>query len=437
MATLAPLFRPQFFDANGDPLAGGKIYTYEAGTTTLLATYTDSTGVTPNANPIILDANGECNIWLDAEELYKIVIKDSSDVTIKTIDNVSNYAESPILLYRWGGTSGGTADALTLTPSATPTEYTTGMKFDFLASSTNTGAATVNVSSLGAKSIKSQAGAALSAGEIVTGGVYSITYNGTDFILSTVADSSITKSKLASNARDLVFQAKTANYTILYSDDVIEVDASGGAVTLTMFAASSGKKPIKVKKTDSSFNAVTIQRAGSDTIEDVNTGLTSTTLNTQGEEIEIAAKSSSAFSVLSRRIPSIWSSWTPTITNGGTTSTLTCFKRRSGDSLELQFLAIWSGAGAGARLLIDIPDSLVTDTTKTFAAGVASAAMLGVGGYTDGSTLRQLSVSLESTTQMKFSYGSNSTTLDVLGSDIANGFVWSFSVRIPIVGWNG
>jgi hypothetical protein len=43
---LSPFANPgaQFFDDNGDPLTGGKVYTYAAGTTTPLATYTTSTG---------------------------------------------------------------------------------------------------------------------------------------------------------------------------------------------------------------------------------------------------------------------------------------------------------------------------------------------------------------------------------------------------------
>ena len=48
----------QFFDNNGVILSGGKIYTYEAGTTTPLATYTSSTGNTAHTNPIVLDAAG-------------------------------------------------------------------------------------------------------------------------------------------------------------------------------------------------------------------------------------------------------------------------------------------------------------------------------------------------------------------------------------------
>jgi len=88
MAHLAPFVKQQFFDANGDPLAGGKIYTYQAGTSTPLATYTDKGGGTANTNPVVLDANGEASVWLD-DSAYKFVITDSNDVTLKTIDNVS------------------------------------------------------------------------------------------------------------------------------------------------------------------------------------------------------------------------------------------------------------------------------------------------------------------------------------------------------------
>ena len=48
----------QFFTDSGDPLSGGKLFTYAAGTTTPLTTYTSSSGSTPNTNPIILNAAG-------------------------------------------------------------------------------------------------------------------------------------------------------------------------------------------------------------------------------------------------------------------------------------------------------------------------------------------------------------------------------------------
>lgn len=82
----------QFFDNNGDPLSGGKIYTYAAGTTTPLATYTSVTGSAFLSNPIILNAAGRVptgEIWLTDGLQYKFVLKDANDATIATYDNVS------------------------------------------------------------------------------------------------------------------------------------------------------------------------------------------------------------------------------------------------------------------------------------------------------------------------------------------------------------
>lgn len=81
----------QFFDNNGNPLAGGKIYTYAAGTTTPQVTYTSATGVTAHTNPIILDAAGRVpggEIWLTDGLQYKFVIKTSDDVLIGSYDNI-------------------------------------------------------------------------------------------------------------------------------------------------------------------------------------------------------------------------------------------------------------------------------------------------------------------------------------------------------------
>ena len=90
MATtsLAPTPKLQFFDANGDPLAGGLLYTYEAGSTTPLTTYTDSTGVSANTNPIVLDSRGEANVWL-AGDIYKFALYTSVGVLIWTVDNIN------------------------------------------------------------------------------------------------------------------------------------------------------------------------------------------------------------------------------------------------------------------------------------------------------------------------------------------------------------
>lgn len=80
----------QFFDANGVPLSGGKLYAYAAGTTTLATTYTSNTGVTANSNPIILDSAGRPpqQIWLVSDQSYKFVLTTPTDVSIWSKDNI-------------------------------------------------------------------------------------------------------------------------------------------------------------------------------------------------------------------------------------------------------------------------------------------------------------------------------------------------------------
>jgi hypothetical protein len=80
----------QFFDDNGVPLAGGLIYTYQAGSSTPLVTYTTNSGNIANANPIVLDAAGRVpqEIWLLTGYSYKFVLQNANAVLIQTLDNI-------------------------------------------------------------------------------------------------------------------------------------------------------------------------------------------------------------------------------------------------------------------------------------------------------------------------------------------------------------
>ena len=82
----------QFFTNTGAVLTGGKLYTYEAGTTTPAATYTTSAGTTARTNPIVLDSAGRVpgsgEIWI-LPIAYKFILKDSNEVLIATYDNIS------------------------------------------------------------------------------------------------------------------------------------------------------------------------------------------------------------------------------------------------------------------------------------------------------------------------------------------------------------
>lgn len=79
----------QFFDDNGDPLSGGKLYTYAAGTTTPKATYTTAVGSVENTNPIILDSAGRAVLFVDGS--YKFSLYDSNDVLVRTTDNIISF----------------------------------------------------------------------------------------------------------------------------------------------------------------------------------------------------------------------------------------------------------------------------------------------------------------------------------------------------------
>jgi len=80
----------QYFDNNGVPLAGGLIYTYQAGSSTPLATYQDNAGTIANANPIVLDSAGRVpnEIWLLQGYSYKFIIQNASGTSLITLDNL-------------------------------------------------------------------------------------------------------------------------------------------------------------------------------------------------------------------------------------------------------------------------------------------------------------------------------------------------------------
>lgn len=79
-----------FLGTTGLPLSGGKIYTYQAGSSTPLATYTTNSGLIANANPIVLGTDGRTpsEIWLTYGYNYKFILQDAVGSTIATYDNL-------------------------------------------------------------------------------------------------------------------------------------------------------------------------------------------------------------------------------------------------------------------------------------------------------------------------------------------------------------
>lgn len=108
--TLTPTPLQQFIE-NGIPCAGCLLFTYQAGTTTPLATYTDSTGSTPNTNPVVLNSQGQAGIWLPSFSSYKYSLSPSGDTgntnPYWTVDNIANGALGSLGIGAGLASSGG------------------------------------------------------------------------------------------------------------------------------------------------------------------------------------------------------------------------------------------------------------------------------------------------------------------------------------------
>ena len=98
----------QFLDNNGNPLAGGKLFTYTAGSSTKQTTYSESTGSSQNANPIVLDSAGRLTseVWLTSGVNYKVILTASTDSDpptspLQTWDNLTGINDTTVTLDEW------------------------------------------------------------------------------------------------------------------------------------------------------------------------------------------------------------------------------------------------------------------------------------------------------------------------------------------------
>lgn len=100
---LSPVCNDQMLDVNGDPLSGGMVETYIAGSSTPTATYTSSAGTVQQANPIVINSLGYAPspIWLAAGVAYKFVIKDALGATLRTIDDVRGVNDASVSQSEW------------------------------------------------------------------------------------------------------------------------------------------------------------------------------------------------------------------------------------------------------------------------------------------------------------------------------------------------
>ena len=230
----------QFFDDNGSPLVGGKLYSYAAGTSTLLATYTTSAGTVANTNPIILNAGGRTpnEIWQATGILLKFVLYNSDNELIGTYDGIPSIND-PFGINSQLSSVAGT-NSITATATPTLTAYATGAIYSFIAANTNSGAATLSIDGLTATSITKNGSVALSAGDIQSGKMMLVEYDGTTFQLvnNIVYGGSITNGNIVSLTTPLGVANGGTGASTLTSNNVI----LGNGVAAVQFVApgSSG-----------------------------------------------------------------------------------------------------------------------------------------------------------------------------------------------------
>lgn len=215
--------RQKFFDNNGQPLAYGLVSTYQAGSTTPVATYTDSTAGTPNANPIVLDARGECGIWVPPNIAIKLAVTDALGNAIPgfPVDNIVNSQ----LITLYGGVDTGSTNAYLLTFTANFTSYADGILVYWIPSHNNTGASTVNINGLGVVSIINTDGTALYANQLIANQFSWMMYKGTGFVLlSSINRGGFNAQRVtsiqtfnASTVNDLIFNSANTNEGSAYN----------------------------------------------------------------------------------------------------------------------------------------------------------------------------------------------------------------------------
>lgn len=233
----------------------------------------------------------------------------------------------------------------------------------------------------------------------------------------------------ASVSNNLTVVSKTTTYTATTTDDVILCDTSGGAWTLSLFAASgnSGKRLI-IKKTTNDFTQLTIDPNSTETID----GQTTTTLDTQFETLTIVCDGTN-WRVLERFIPRVYTSYTPTTQGFGTLANQEFYWFRDGQYLEID--CKWTnGITAVSEARIGLPSGL---TSITLSQGIRQAGNFVI--LANTTTAKLIPLIESSVTYVTFGNQDGASGFTKVNG--TTGFsptsAVSFKARVLINGWKG
>lgn len=212
-------------------------------------------------------------------------------------------------------------------------------------------------------------------------------------------------------------------YTVLSTDTHIDVDTSGGPVTITVPAASSTNagQTVVIRKTTSDFNAVTLQ-----------TGV-STTLNTLNESVEINAIAAS-WAIIDRRVPAVPTSYTPTVGACGTVTVNECKYTRLGAMLLVE-ASVTCGTPTADAFTFAIPSGLTMDYAQDTIVGQFGSSYNGGG----NGGIAILVSPANSTASVYYSINNLASIFTRLNGNTFNVGSGTFTIRfmVRIAGWNG
>jgi hypothetical protein len=136
----------------------------------------------------------------------------------------------------------GSANAYILTPNPAITSYAAGQRFFIKANFTNTGAATININSLGATALTKQGTNALVSGDMVSGVIYEIIRDGTQFQVKEVTSTIILNNLRAATSGGLSIQNNSGTTVATFANDILTLNSSGTTEggQLNLSAGSSG-----------------------------------------------------------------------------------------------------------------------------------------------------------------------------------------------------